>query len=176
MPTQIQVIALIQGHLPLDIGITLPNIEFFSISGNQFIGSIPDSISNATNLDTLQLNINKLNGKIPSLEELNKMTRFCISKNLLGNGRANDLGFLCSLTNATYLITLQISTNNFGGELPKCIGNFLTNLTQLALDNNKIFGKIPTEVGNLINLLRLDMWQNKLSGNIPYEIGNLQKL
>ena len=42
------------------------------------------------------------------------MTRFCISKNLLGNGRANDLGFLCSLTNATYLITLQISTNNFG--------------------------------------------------------------
>ena len=104
------------------------------------------------------------------------MTRFCISKNLLGNGRANDLGFLCSLTNATYLITLQISTNNFGGELPKCIGNFSTNLTQLALDNNKIFGKIPAEVGNLINLLRLDMWQNKLSGNIPYEIGNLQKL
>ena len=47
MPTHIQVIALIQGHLPLDIGITLPNIEFFSISGNQFIGSIPDSISNA---------------------------------------------------------------------------------------------------------------------------------
>ena len=114
MPTHIQVIALIQGHLPLDIGITLPNIEFFSISGNQFIGSIPDSISNATNLDTLQLNINKLNGKIPSLEELNKMTRFCISGNLLGNGGENDLGFLCSLTNATYLITLQISTNNFG--------------------------------------------------------------
>ena len=83
MPTHIQVIALIQGHLPLDIGITLPNIEFFSISGNQFIGSIPDSISNATNLDTLQLNKNKLNGKIPSLEELNKMTLFAFPKTFL---------------------------------------------------------------------------------------------
>ena len=124
MPTQIQVIALIQGHLPLDISITLPNIEFFSVSGNHFIGSILDSISNATNLDTLQLNRNKQNGKFPSLEELNKMTRFRISNNLLGNGGANDLGFLCFLTNATYLITLQICTNNFGGELPKCIGNF----------------------------------------------------
>jgi Leucine-rich repeat (LRR) protein len=166
----------IQGRLPSDIGITLPNIKAFSIFNNQFIGSIPVSISNASNLYALQLNGNNLSGKVPSLEKLNRMIFFRISFNNLGNGGENDLSFLCSLTNASYLTSLVINVNNFGGELPKCVANFSTTLRDLLLDNNKIFGNIPNGIGNLINLQRLTMWQNKLSGNIPFEIGKLQKL
>jgi Leucine-rich repeat (LRR) protein len=159
----------IQGHLPSDIGITLPNIQFFSIGGNKFTGSIPGSISNASNLEIFQLPQNKLSGKVPSLEKLNRIFLFFIAGSNLGYGRANDLSFLCSFKNATYL-------NNLGGELPRCIGNFSTTLVMLLLDNNKISGKIPNEIGNLINLGVLIMAQNKLSGNIPTEIGKLQKL
>jgi Leucine-rich repeat (LRR) protein len=166
----------IQGRLPSNIGITLPNIKYFSISSNQFTGSIPVSISNASNLYLFQLNTNKLSGKVPSLEKLNKMSCFTISFNNLGNGGENDLSFLCSLTNSTYLTILAINVNNFGGELPKCVGNFSTTLTVLLLDGNKIFGNIPNGIGNLINLQALMMSQNKLSGNIPFEIGKLQKL
>jgi Leucine-rich repeat (LRR) protein len=104
------------------------------------------------------------------------MIFFMISFNNLGNGGENDLSFLCSLTNATYLTSLEINVNNFGGELPKCVANLSTTLTILLLDNNKIFGNIPNGIGNLINLQDLTMWQNKLSGNIPFEIGKLQKL
>ena len=166
----------IQGSLPSNISITLPNIERLGIAENQFTGSIPASISNASNLERFEVFENKLVGKVPSLEKLNRLSFFIISINNLGNGVANDLSFLCSLTNATNLVALDISSNNFGGELPKCIGNFSTTLTLLFLDNIKITGKIPTGIGNLINLERLDMWNNKLSGNIPSEIGNLQKL
>ena len=168
----------IQGSLPLDIGITLPNIQFFSISENQFTGSIPISISNASSLILLQLSQNKLRGEVPSLEKLNRISIILFTQNNLGNGGGgvNDLSFLCSLTNSTYLTRLHINTNNFGGELPKCIGNFSTTLTKFVLDGNKVSGKIPTEIGNLINLQRLDMWKNKLSGNIPSEIGKLKKL
>ena len=60
--------------------------------------------------------------------------------------------------------------------MPKCIGNFSTTLTQLVLANNKISGKIPSELGNLINSERLEMQQNKFSSNIPHEIGKLHKL
>ena len=166
----------IQGHLLLDIGITLPNIQFFSVTQNQFTGSIPVSISNSSNLYSLQLSMNKLSGKVPSLEKLNRMIFFSIALNNLGNGGENDLSFLFSLTNSTYLTILAINVNNFGGDLPKCLANLSTTLTQLHLDNNKIFGNIHNGIGNLINLQRLEMLQNKLSGNIPFEIGKLQKL
>ena len=166
----------IQGSLPWNIGITLPNLEYLAIELNQFAGSIPISISNVSNLIIVDLSENELSGKVPSLEKLYKMTVFGIDGNNLGNGGANDLSFLCSLTNATYLAYLDVDTNQFGGELPKCIGNFSTTLNTFTLENNKISKNIPTEIGNLINLEELNIAWNKLSGNIPSEIRKLQKL
>ncbi|KAM3733586.1 hypothetical protein ACB098_11G147600 [Castanea mollissima] len=166
----------IQGHLPSDIGITLPNLETFTISSNQFIGSIPISISSASNLYILNLAKNKLTGKVPSLEKLNRVRLFSIAENQLGNGGANDLSFLCSLSNATNLRDLEINSNNFGGELPKCIGNISTSLTFFYLNNNKISGNIPSVIGNLINLEDIEMWNNTFLGNIPSILGSLQKL
>ena len=166
----------IQGHLPSDIGITLPNLEIFTAGINQFIGSIPVSISNASNLFTLNLGSNKLTGKVPSLEKLNKMRLFSITQNHLGNGGANNVCFLCSLTNATNLRDLEINGNNFGGNLPECIGNISNTLTFFYLDSNKISGNIPSVLGNLINLEDIEMWNNKFSGIIPSIIGNLHKL
>ena len=71
----------IQGHLPSNIGITLPNLERFTIDNNQFIGSIPTSISSASNLHILNLAGNKLTGKVHSLEKLNRVRLFSIAEN-----------------------------------------------------------------------------------------------
>ena len=65
------------------------------------------------------------------------------------------------------MTTIAINANNYEGELPKCIVNFSTTLDTLCLDNNKLSRKIPTKIGNLINLGDLQMWQNKLLGDIP---------
>uniref|UniRef100_A0A7N2LDI4 non-specific serine/threonine protein kinase n=1 Tax=Quercus lobata TaxID=97700 RepID=A0A7N2LDI4_QUELO len=154
----------IQGHLPSDIGITLPNIEEIFIYINQFVGPIPISISNASNLELLELTDNKLRGRVPSLEKLYRVSVFALAYNELGNGGANGLSFHCSLTNSTYLTILAIGNNNFGGELPKCIANFSTTLTILSLKSNKISGNIPTGIENLTNLESLNMGNNKLSG------------
>ena len=149
-------------------------IEISSIAMNQFTGSVPVSISNASNLDQLQLSKNKLSGKVPSFEKLNRISFFSISSNNLGNGWADDLNFFCSLMNATYLTLLTINSNNFGGELSECIGNLSTLLTKLSLYDNKISGKISTQIGNLINMERLEMWNNKISGNIPLKLESLK--
>ena len=68
-------------------------MEALSIFGNQFVGSIPVSISNASNLIMVDLSQNKLSGNVPYLEKLYKMLVFLIASNNLGNGGANDLSF-----------------------------------------------------------------------------------
>ncbi|XP_039173901.1 probable LRR receptor-like serine/threonine-protein kinase At3g47570 [Eucalyptus grandis] len=159
------------------MGFGLPNLEFFSIHGNRFVGSVPLSIpNNATNLGTLQLGHNKLSGNVPSLESLRNLQRVSADYNHLGSGGSGDLNFLCSLTNSTSLTYLSMVGNKLSGLLPKCIGNFSMTITVLALGINPIIGEIPRAIGNLVNLEILWMQNNILSGAIPFDVGNLQNL
>ena len=52
----------------------------------------------------------------------------------------------------------------------------MNNLTRLYPNGNKFSGHIPSEIGNLINLEKLNLSVNQLSGEIPSSIGNLTKL
>ncbi|KAG8480044.1 hypothetical protein CXB51_025162 [Gossypium anomalum] len=166
----------IQGTLPSNLAITMPYIDFFSVWRNQLSGKIPISISNASNLNMLQLDWNRLSGNVPSFQKLDELSYLLLGTNHLGNGREGDLNFLCSLVNNTKLESLDIRTNNFGGVLPKCISNFSSSLQFLEIENNKILGRIPDGIGNLINMGWLQVSQNQLSGPIPLNIGRIQKL
>ncbi|XP_062156006.1 probable LRR receptor-like serine/threonine-protein kinase At3g47570 [Alnus glutinosa] len=167
----------IQGSLPWDLGITLPNLQTFSVALNKFTaGSIPPSISNASNLENLDFGINKFTGNMPSFKKLHRLRRFSISYNHLGSGGADDLSFLCSLTNATSLELLAIEVNNFGGLMPECVSNLSSSLRTLQVSENNIVGTIPSGIVNLVNLERLQLWDNRFSGKIPADIGKLQRL
>ncbi|KAG8480053.1 hypothetical protein CXB51_025164 [Gossypium anomalum] len=166
----------IQGTLYTDLAITMPYVEFFSVRGNKISGQIPVSISNASNLNVLQFNDNRLSGKVPSLEKLDKLSTLQLSVNRLGHEREGDLNFLCTLVNNTKLEFLYISDNNFGGVFPKCISNLSNTLLRLGIHQNKITGRIPDGIRNLINLEELFASENQLSGPIPFDIGRLQKL
>ncbi|XP_056163169.1 probable LRR receptor-like serine/threonine-protein kinase At3g47570 [Syzygium oleosum] len=167
---------MIHGTLPAGICLKLLDLDFLSVFENQLEGPIPPSVSNCTKLAVLQLDMNRFSGKVPSLENLYKLRCFRIYKNQLGRGRPEDLSFLCSLTNSTKLDDVLIHENEFGGVLPKCIGNLSTTLTKLIVMDNQISSKIPEEIGNLVNLEILVMNHNQFSGVIPLNLGNLQNL
>ncbi|KAB2063987.1 hypothetical protein ES319_A10G257700v1 [Gossypium barbadense] len=152
----------IQGTLYTDLAITMPYVETFSVMGNKISGQIPISITNASNLHILEFN--------------DKLSMLQLGENDLGHGRERDLNFLCTLVNNTKLEFLFISDNNFGGVFPKCVSNFSNTLLRLEIDENKIMGRIPDGIGNLLNLEVLFASDNQLSGPIPFEIGRLQKL
>ncbi|CAL5373615.1 unnamed protein product [Camellia sinensis] len=166
----------VQGRLPSDLGISFPTLQWFSVAINLFTGSIPISISNATNLFHLDLAENKFIGRVPPLGMMHNLRLLNFQNNCLGTGEAGDLNFLSSLPNATNLNSLSLNSNNFGGVLPKSIGNLSTNLGMLLLNYNKIGGSIPTEMANLVNLQALDMSDNHFIGSILADIGKLQKL
>ncbi|KAG8480297.1 hypothetical protein CXB51_024742 [Gossypium anomalum] len=180
----------IEGTLHSDLEINMPHVEFFSVGDNQISGQIPLSIFNAPNLEVLEFYDNMLDGNVPSLEKLDKLFRLELGGNHLGHGREGDLNFLCTLVNNTKLGSLSITENNFGGEFPKCISNFSSTLQALSMSYNNILGKIPDEIGNLINLegsiplglgncknlILLDLSHNNLSGPIPPEILGLSSL
>ncbi|XP_039171191.1 probable LRR receptor-like serine/threonine-protein kinase At3g47570 [Eucalyptus grandis] len=168
----------IRGNLPEDIGFTLPNLQVLIIASNQFAGSIPLSISNATNLTHLNLGGNELVGKVPSLANLHNLLKVTLYTNYLGTGGfdANELSFLCSLTNAVNLMILVMQGNRFGGTLPACIGNFSSTFIALRLGQNLISGEILREIGNLVSLQGLRMDDNLISGPIPSDLGKLSHL
>ncbi|CAN1816828.1 Probable LRR receptor-like serine/threonine-protein kinase At3g47570 [Linum perenne] len=168
----------LHGTIPWNIGISLPNLETFSLPENHFTGSIPLSLSNASNLVQLQLNINNFTGSMPSMVgNLKNLGTLDLSYNMLsGSGKANDLNFLTSLINATSLGFLSIGGNNFGGSLPQSIGNLSTSLKYLGFYNNKISGSIPNEVQYLVGLEVISASNNNLSGTIPSSIQNLHSL
>ena len=70
---------------------------------------------------------------------------------------------------------LDLSNSGLTGEIPSEIGN-LINLISLKLYNNQLTGELPSEIGNLINLTSLTLYNNQLTGEIPSEIGNLTNL
>jgi Leucine-rich repeat (LRR) protein len=70
---------------------------------------------------------------------------------------------------------LDLSYLNLIGKIPTEIGQ-LVNLNFLSLSDNKLTGKIPTEIRQLVNLDYLSLHHNKLTGKIPTEIGQLVNL
>ena len=77
-----------------------------------------------------------------------------------------------SITNTTWLGRIN---EGLTGEIPSEIGQ-LTNLVTLKLQYNELTGSIPPEIGNLTSLVKLDLRYNNLSGSIPTEVWSLISL
>ncbi|KAF5760885.1 putative non-specific serine/threonine protein kinase [Helianthus annuus] len=52
----------------------------------------------------------------------------------------------------------------------------MTTLTYLGLENNMFSGKVPAELGKLINLNHLVLTANNLTGELPMQLNSLTNL
>lgn len=80
------------------------------------------------------------------------------------------------IANCKSLTGLDLSHNKLYGEIPSDIGNLSSYLTTLDLSSNNFSGKIPLSLANCsyLNSLRLDY--NQLTGQIPPELGLLPRI
>ncbi|KAG5598328.1 hypothetical protein H5410_029698 [Solanum commersonii] len=116
------------------------------------------------------------------------------------NGRVNGLTITNSSVIGTlyafpfsslpFLENLNLSMNNFSGNIPPEIGNLtnlisgtippqissLAKLQTLCIFHNHLNGPIPEEIGYLRSLTKLSLGNNSLNGSIPASLGNLNNL
>ncbi|CAL5410201.1 unnamed protein product [Camellia sinensis] len=176
----------LSGNLPSSIGLWLPNLNVLYLGGNNLIGIIPESISNASKLTSLDLGNNAFTGSIPKL--LGNL-RLLQSLNLQGNNLTSgssssspELSFLTSLHSSNNFGNLSASLEKFDanscgikGNIPSEIGN-ISNLVILTLPQNGLIGFIPSTIKLLGKLRILDLSKNRLQGSIPDDVCQLKNM
>ncbi|KAB1202412.1 LRR receptor-like serine/threonine-protein kinase FLS2 [Morella rubra] len=186
------------GAIPSEIG-NLRNLDFFGIDRNNFTGSIPYEIFNISSLQVISMPVNKLSGQLPS-----NIGLFLPNLQVLYVGDNELSGTIPnSISNASQLIGLDLSSNLFSGSIPKTIGNLrllhVINLSnnnlraelaslfsslsncqyfrEIILSTTLLSGILPSSLGNLsASLQQFYLEDCSISGRIPSNIGNLSNL
>ncbi|GFZ11885.1 leucine-rich receptor-like protein kinase family protein [Actinidia rufa] len=163
----------LEGKIPPEIGPGLWNLNLYN---NQFTGEIPFSITNASSMYNLDVEYNHLSGELPTeiVGNLPKLRYLHLSYS--GMVGSNLDPFFAALGNCTVLEELELAGMKLQGRLPSSIGQLVTYLTTLMLQENRITGSIPPSLSNLTSLEWLNLTSNLLSGTIPEEISQLSLL
>ncbi|KAF0914699.1 hypothetical protein E2562_031207 [Oryza meyeriana var. granulata] len=167
----------ISGMLPPDFGITLPKIQFLYLYNCRLHGSIPPSIGNATELRRIQLQSNGLQGIVPpDIGRLKDLAKLNLQFNQLEDKWDKDWPLMAALGNCSRLFALSLSSNKFQGVLPASLVNLTIGIEKIFMNENRISGAIPPEIGKFRNLNVLALADNALTGTIPETIGGLRSM
>ncbi|KAL2577747.1 hypothetical protein AAZV13_16G155200 [Glycine max] len=132
----------------------LKHLNYLDLSANEFLGTaIPSFLGTMTSLTHLDLSDSGFYGKIPpQIGNLSNLVYLDLRE--VANGRVPS-----QIGNLSKLRYLDLSDNYFLGEgmaIPSFLGT-MSSLTQLDLSYTGFMGKIPSQIGNLSNLLYLGL-------------------
>ncbi|KAH0707114.1 hypothetical protein KY289_012190 [Solanum tuberosum] len=171
---------------------TNPTLERLDLSHNQLSGSLLQSLSNLTNLSTLDLSSNNI-----TVDEGIQITFPSLQDLWLSSCELKD--FPNFLRNVKTLRILDISNNKIRGQIPNWFSsirwddlyylnlshNSLTghlqqfhfhNLWYLDLKFNSLQSPLPSSICNMSNLQFLDLSRNDFNNSIPSCLGSMPSL
>ncbi|XP_027922462.1 receptor-like protein EIX2 [Vigna unguiculata] len=185
---------LLSGPIPSWIGENMEQMKILSLRVNHFFGSVPVQLCYLSQIQVFDLSQNNLTGEIPTcfrnfttLMERSVIRREIVRKRKISAeesyGYIYDSYLSLEWKGQDYefwnpenlLKSIDLSSNNLTGEVPKEIG-YLDGLISLNLSRNNFHGEIPSEIGNLSLLEFLDLSRNNLSGSIPSTLSNIDRL
>ncbi|XP_034213204.1 receptor-like protein 2 [Prunus dulcis] len=168
------------GQIPLWLS-KLKNLEILALYNNQITGPIPSWLGTLPRLFSLNLASNRISGEIP--KQLCRLPRLVYEPTASqvdnyefelpifgGSGTANPRFEPHKLF--LFFPAIDLSNNNISGDIPTEVGQ-LQLLRKLNLDSNNFSGVIPDQISNLKNLELLNLSKNHLSGTIPLSLVSL---
>ncbi|CAL5412755.1 unnamed protein product [Camellia sinensis] len=149
------------GSTPSNIGELMPQMQYLFLSENHLNGTIPSPICTMNSLRQLSLRTNQLSGELPQCWNVSQYLAVVdVANNNLSGSIPSSMGVLSSLS------MLILSNNNLEGEIPSSLQN--CSLESLDLGENRLFGKLPSFIGETITFLwMLRLRSNSFSGFIP---------
>ncbi|GKZ00281.1 hypothetical protein MPSEU_000981000 [Mayamaea pseudoterrestris] len=162
---------LLSGTIPSEIS-KLTALLYFSVSNNLLTGRIPTGTERMRKLGSFEAANNKLVGPIPSeLFQLQNMQVLDISMNQISGSIPTEIG-------SSRLVAFNVSYNyQLTKDIPTEIGEMSpVQAKALHINNCSFTGSLPSELGNLVGLLELDVSGNHISGALPSEIFQLSQL
>ena len=168
----------LSGNLPLEI-CDLPELERLYLNYNKISGNIPNQIGNLSNLIEFHIHQNFISGSIPSeIGNLENLESLFLADNSLSGEVPIEL---FNLQNLKYLNIRRVpygmspidGNNRFSQSFVfSNIVNLMSIETFIAPDCG-LMGTIPSEIGNLQNLQKLNIQDNQLTGIVPESICDL---
>jgi LRR receptor-like serine/threonine-protein kinase FLS2 len=141
------------------------------LNHNAFSGSLPhNAFGNMSNLITLDLYENNINGPIPATFKGLKTLQVLD----LGNNELQG-SFIEELCEMKSLGELNLDNNKLSGVLPTCLGN-MTSLRNLNIGSNSFNSMIPSSLWSLKDILEVNLSFNAFIGNLSLEIGNMRAM
>lgn len=157
----------LSGVVPADS--ILPSVQLFNLSFNKFNGSHP-ILPGSANLSVFDVGFNAFSGPI-NTSICRSSTKIRVLRFSFNQFRGP---FPAGFVNCRSLAELYVDSNKLRSELPDDLFQ-MASLSRLYLQDNLLSGNL-SRLGNLSNLVELDISTNRFSGNLPDMFGGLKKL
>lgn len=173
------------GTITGEIG-SMGGLEELRLSHNQFTGPIPMEINRCYSLKTLALNHNQLTGSVPAISDtLQHLYHVYLNHNKLSGHfpysifkaeKLKDLYLNDNLISGTippeikvlrHLRHFHAENNKIGGTIPYRLFDNWNHLDEITLQNNRLEGTLPADMGSEMRLRVVRLDQNQLKGSIP---------
>ncbi|CAL5060232.1 unnamed protein product [Urochloa decumbens] len=159
----------LEGKIPPSLG-DLGSLLRLNLSGNSFAGTLPPELISSGSIVILDASDNRLNGALQDLSS----SASDLPMRLLNISSNQFTGELPSTmwVKMRSLVVLNASNNSFTGQMPSSFCISSQSLEVLDLSYNQLSGHVPNQLGNCSALRVLKAGQNNLTGALPDELFN----